>query len=311
MTDGAARGPLLRRLGTYTKERFPLGAYLPMILLAAFAALGYSRVARGAPGFATLQEYATAAWTLLAAFFALRVADEHKDQVIDRLTRPELPVPRGLVALRELRLTALALALLAIAANLMLSPMLLVPLAAAAVWLGLMTREFFVREWLRRRPATYLASHMVIMPLLLLYVSAVDWLAAGVPAPQGLWLFLAAAYATGVVLEVGRKIRGLPDERPGVETYTSTWGPQRAMTVWLLALALSAVLIAAAASAVAARWTFVATPIVALLVAGAALRFIRAPEQAGTGKTIEAASAVWTLGAYALLALPWIESALP
>ena len=48
MTGPAAHGSVMRRLSGYARERFPLAAYLPMILLAAGAALGYSRVARDA-----------------------------------------------------------------------------------------------------------------------------------------------------------------------------------------------------------------------------------------------------------------------
>lgn len=309
MAAAPAPAPTVRRLATYASERFPLPAYLPMILLAAFATLGYSRVARGAAGFAPAAAYGTAALTLLAAFFALRVADEHKDAAVDRVGRPELPVPRGLVTLGELRVVAAVAAALAVAANLLLAPALLLPLGAAAAWLALMTREFFARDWLRGRPAWYLLSHMVIMPLLMLYATAVDWLAAGAAAPRQLWLFLAAAYATGLVLEIGRKIRATPDERPGVETYSATWGAGRAVALWLLALATSALCIAGAARAVGSRWAPVGALLLALAVSLAALRYLRAPDRPGSGRGIDAASAGWTLGAYALLALPWVERA--
>lgn len=305
-----AQAPVVRRLTAYAAERFPLAAYLPMILLASFAALGFSRVARSAAGFPGAAAYATAAFTLLAAFFALRVADEHKDAAVDRLTRPELPVPRGLVTLRELRGAAALLVAIAAVANLLLAPVLLAPLAAAAVWLALMTREFFVPAWLRRQPALYLASHMMIMPLLLLYATSVDWLAAGAAMPHAVWLLLAASYVAGLVLEVGRKIRAPEDERPGVETYTAVWGQQRALTAWLVALAGSAALIAAAGFAVGGWWGPLLAPLGALGASTAALRFVGGGPERGAGKGIETASAAWTLASYALLALPWVERAL-
>lgn len=303
----APQGSAVRRLAAYTAERFPLPAYLPMILIAAFAALGYSRVARGAAGFAAPAAYATAAFTLLAAFFTLRVADEHKDAAVDRLTRPELPVPRGLVTLAELRTAAAALVVGAVVLNALLAPLLLLPLAAVGAWLALMTREFFAREWLRRRPAIYLISHMVIMPLLMFYATAVDWLAAGRPMPRSIWLFVAASYATGLVLEVGRKIRAPDDERPGVETYTATWGAPGAVRAWLVALALSVALVAASSVVVRAEWAQVVTPLVALAVALPIRHFAGRPAPRGAGKAVEAASAGWTLAAYTLLALPWLE----
>lgn len=305
-----AQDPMMRRLAAYATERFPLAAYLPMILLASFAALGYSRVARRAGGFPPWTSFSVAAFTLLAAFFALRVADEHKDAVVDRLTRPELPVPRGLVTLGELRVVALTLALVATVANALLAPVLLLPLAAVAAWLALMTREFFARDWLRARPAAYLISHMVVMPLLLLHATAVDWLVAGAPLPRALWAFLAAAYATGLVLEIGRKIRSPLDERPGVETYSAAWGPRRAIAAWLVSLAAAAAFVALSSAMVGGHWPELASPLLAYAVSFAALRYIRGGEQRGTGKAVETASAAWTLGAYALLALPWVERAL-
>ena len=310
MSRPAARGSIMRRLLAYAAERFPLAAYLPMILLATAAAIGYSRVARGAPGFAPLGVFLTASFTLLAAFFALRVADEHKDADVDRVSRPELPVPRGLVTLRELRVAASILGVLALVVNVALASALLLPLAGIALWLTLMTREFFAREWLRGQPAVYLASHMVIMPLLLLYATATDWLTAGAGAPRSLWLFLAATYATGLVLEIGRKIRAPGEERPGVETYTASWGASRAVSAWLASVAASAALIAATAITVRSTWTPIAAALIAVAVAMTALRFVRAEPAQRKGKQIELASAVWTLAAYALLALPWLERAL-
>ena len=300
----------MRRLMAYASERFPLAAYLPMILLAAAAAIGYSRVARDAPGFAPPGVFLVASFTLLAAFFALRVADEHKDADVDRVSRPELPVPRGLVTLRELRTAASVLGVVALAVNTVLAPALLLPLAGIALWLTLMTREFFAREWLRGQPAVYLASHMVIMPLLLLYATATDWMTAGAGPPRSLWLFLAASYATGLVLEIGRKIRAPGEERPGVETYTGSWGTTRAVAAWLASVTASAALIASTAMAVRATWTPIAAALLAVAVAMTALRFVRADPAVRKGKQIELASAVWTLGAYALLVLPWIERAL-
>jgi hypothetical protein len=310
VNGSAAHGSVMRRLTAYARERFPLAAYVPMIVLASAAAIGYSRVARGAPGFAPPAIFFAAAFTLLASFFALRVADEHKDADLDRRTRPELPVPRGLVTLRELRIAAAALAIVALAVNAVLAPMLLIPLAGIALWLALMTREFFAREWLRRQPAVYLASHMAIMPLLFLYATATDWMAAGARAPRSLWLFLAASYATGLVLEIGRKIRAPREERPGVETYTGSWGSTRAVAAWLASVAASAGLITATAMAMGCAWTPIAAPLLAIAVSTMAMRFVRADPAGRSGKQIELASAVWTLLAYALLGLPWIERAL-
>jgi hypothetical protein len=280
-----------------------------MILLAGFAALSWSRTARDGAGPPGPLAFATAVVLLLAAFFTLRVADEHKDAANDRVARPELPVPRGLVTLGELRWAASPLVLLATVMALAISPRLLLPLGAAAIWLALMTREFFVPEWLRARPLPYLLSHMVILPLLLLAATAIDWLPTGA-VPPGLGWFLAASYATGLVLELGRKIRAPSDERPGVDTYTSAWGVGTAVAAWLVALGASVATIAIATSAAGARAAPIATVAAGLVVAVPVLSFVAGDRATRSGAKVESASALWTLAAYGCLALPWVERAL-
>ena len=94
----------LPRFGRYLAERFPLPAFVPLITMFTFSSAAYSRMARGAGGFIPWPLLAVGALTSLGFFFTLRVLDEHKDADVDRRFRPELPVPRGLVSLRELRL---------------------------------------------------------------------------------------------------------------------------------------------------------------------------------------------------------------
>jgi hypothetical protein len=293
--------PLAMRLLVYQRERFPLVAYLPLIGLSSVGAAAWSAAARGAGALPSPVVLATGAFTAVTAFLLLRVADEHKDAELDRVARPELPVPRGLVSLRELRAAAGIAGAAAVAANLLVAPGLLPALGVVALWGALMTREFFVPAWLRARPAAYLATHMGVMPLLFLYLTGLDWLAAGVAPPRGLAAFLGLAFLNGVLVEIGRKLRAPADERPGVETYTAAWGVRAAPRVWLATLAG-----AAACALLAARptgaWVTVALPVAVLapLVALPALAFLRAPSPRAV-KAVEAGAGVWTLASYLLL----------
>lgn len=303
--DARPRASLVQRLAVYQGERFPLAAYLPLIAMAATAGVTWSRAARGAEGFVSASRWVTGATTMLVTFFLLRVADEHKDAALDRVARPELPVPRGLVTLGELRTVGAVLTVAVVGLNALVAPDLLLPLLAVATWVVLMTNEFFVAEWLRARQGLYLISHMVVMALILLYASAVDWRAGGGRAPIGLAVFLAATYANGLVLEIGRKIREPAAERPRVETYSAAWGLGTATWLWVLMLFAAAMLtawamtIAGLAVGIGFSIGAVAAALLALparaLVAGAA----------GSGKRIELVSGVWNLLAYVLLALPW------
>src|SRR4051794_33184144 len=156
------RRSLARRLAIYQRERFPLARYAPLVTVFAFSAAAYSRLLRGVPGFIRPGVFVAGVFTTLILFFLLRVLDEHKDATTDRRYRPELPVPRGLVTLVELRAAGLAALLLALLLNALLAPRLLWALAVFAVWAALMTKEFFIGAWLRRHVTAYLLTHMAI-----------------------------------------------------------------------------------------------------------------------------------------------------
>lgn len=298
----SAPAPLAARLWAYQRERFPLAAYVPLIGVSALSAAAWAGAARGRPGLPPWPLLAVGLGTALAFFFLLRVADEHKDAHVDRQFRPELPVPRGLVSLAELRRAGAAVALAAAAANALVAPRLLWALVPAVAWAVLMAREFFVAEWLRARSVAYLLSHMIVMPLLFAYLTGLDWLAAGVDPPAQLPMFLGLAFMNGILVEVGRKIRAPESERPGVETYTATWGLRAAPAAWLAALALAAVLGALAAPGPGLGIATVALAVLALAAALPAIAFLRRPAPA-RGKQIETAAGLWTLASYLVLAL--------
>jgi hypothetical protein len=289
------------RLWDYQKERFPLAAYGPMVVVFTASAALYSRMARGATGFIPWERYAAGAFTSLVFFAWLRILDEHKDSAIDRRYRPELPVPRGLVALAELRRVGGALLAAALLLNALLAPRLIGVMALIALWAALMTKEFFVPEWLRAHPTAYLVSHMAIMPLIDLYSTGLDWAAEGVRPPPALGWFLGLTFLNGVVVEIGRKIRLPGQEREGVDTYTKAWGARAAPAVWIGVLALTAAVASVALAAVgAARAEQVVLLLAALAAAAPAARFLAAPTPAG-GKRIETAAGIWTILMYLLL----------
>jgi len=298
---GRTEGPLLARLARYQAERFPLAGFVPLIALFTFASASFSRLSRGASGGFAPAVLAVGIFTSLVCFFILRVLDEHKDADDDQRYRPELPVPRGLVTLRELRGVGAWLLAVVVVANAIVMPKLLLPLAGVAVWATFMTLEFGVRHWLRAHMAAYLLTHMAILPVIDVYTTGLDWLSTGTHPPVGVLWFLGVTFANGVMIEIGRKLRVPDDERPGVDTYTCAWGLQRAPLVWTLALAVSAAL-----SMVACRhagwsslgaWWFAALALVAALPA---MVFVLRPQR-GLSKAVDAISQAWPAVTYLLL----------
>lgn len=286
------------RWWTYQKERFPIVAIGPMTAVVGLSAVSYSALLRDkaySPG--ALPVLVAAATTFLF-FLELRIADEFKDLEEDARYRPYRPVPRGLVSLGELTVLVGVSALAQMGMAFLLRPELALLLGLVWVYLAAMSKEFFVARWLKSRPFVYMASHMIIIPLVIMYATACDWLAAGEGPPRGLAWFLVTSYFTGLVLELGRKIRAPVDEEPGVDTYSSAWGPRRAAGAWLAALALSA-----GASVIAAEQVGFLLPVAVLL---AVLLVVAAWTIGGflrnattkVSRQIEAQSGVWTLVVY-------------
>jgi 4-hydroxybenzoate polyprenyltransferase len=203
------------------------------------------------------------------------------------------------VTLRELGVLWALTGLVQLCLALWLQPSLVQLLAVVWVYLALMSKEFFVAEWLKERHVLYLISHMVIIPLVDLYATACDWWpTGGAEAPPGLFWFLIVSYFNGVVIEVGRKIRAPKDEEPGVNTYTHIWGRRNAVLVWL-----GAMLTTAACALTAATWIDFVLPVAVILTlllltaAYNAARFLSDPDTR-KGKRIETLSGIWTLLMY-------------
>src|SRR2546426_3644018 len=161
----ATHAPLVARFWRYQSERFPLAGFAPLITVFTFSSAAYSRLSRGEPGFIRGPLFAVGALTALVFFFLLRVLDEHKDADVDRRYRPELPVPRGLVTLAELRWIGGAALLLGGGLNAWGGPPLLVPIPRGAAWAAPLTKEVFFPGWLRAHARAYFLPPMLIIPI--------------------------------------------------------------------------------------------------------------------------------------------------
>ncbi len=223
----------------YQKERFPLIQYIPMMGAFSFCAISYSsHLQAKAPSISTV-EYLIAFLSTLFFFMLLRIADEHKDFEEDSKYRAYRPVQRGIITLQSLRHLAYILIALQIIMAILLAPKLLKLLVIVYAYLGLMTVEFFVPNWLKPRHTIYLLSHMVIMPLIDMYSTAIYWYTRDIPFSFGILVFMISGFCDGTVVEVGRKLRAPENEEYGVDTYTQIWGAKKAMLVWMICMTVS------------------------------------------------------------------------
>lgn len=301
--DKPAQGSLLSRLWRYQLDRFPLHKHGLLVAAFSFAGMSLSSALRGHVAVPDIGAFFVCFMTTLSTFLMLRIADEHKDKDDDAMYRPYLPVPRGLVSLMELRGVFVACGLLQVAFNALFCPALLLVLSCTWSYLFLMSKEFFAREWLRKNPAAYLLSHMVILPLVDAYITACDWLPGGHSAPGGLLFFLALSFFNGIVLELGRKIRSRDEEETGVETYSALWGLKRSVVLWSSAVAVAAFFTVLTAAASGTLVLVSALTFLMLVI----LRRVAGSVMNGTlprvGGRMETVSAFWLLALYICLGL--------
>lgn len=290
---------IFSRFWGYQAERFPVFGNGLLIAAFSFSAVSFSMLLRGANSWPALNTIIVCFTSAFFFFLQLRLADEFKDFDEDSLYRPYRPVPRGLVTLRELGILWVLTGAFQLGLALWLNPTLVPLLVIVWAYLGLMSKEFFVRDWLKSHPITYMWTHMLIVPLIDFYTTACDWRAAGELVPHGgLTWFLIASFFNGVVIEIGRKIRAPQDEEHGVETYTFLWGRRRAVLAWLGALALTAL----CASQAAVEIDFLAPAGLLMMIAFiatvvVALRFLQNP-LTQRAKLIETTSGLWTILMY-------------
>ena len=288
-------------LGAWLSERFPARNAVFFVvfyitgLLVARAAVAPGAVVvgwRDIPGFLAL-------WSF---FLTLRIADEHKDFAADAVAHPRRVLQRGLITLAQLRVVSAIAIAVQIATCLWLDGgigRVTIGWLAVIAWSALMAREFFVREWLRSRLMVYAVTHMMVMPLVAIWVAAM-----AAPASIGtrpVAAFAALSLLAGLAFEIARKIRAPEMEHPLADSYTQSLGIAAACAVLFAALvgatAAGLVLTALVARIGAGAATAVAAT---TLLAGYAIARFRGAPTRGAARRSEAAVGVATLATHLL-----------
>ena len=305
MTELSPASSLAARLWAWCDERFPLAHGALFAVLYATALL-FGRFLTGEGPLAVepvadLLGFA-AAW---AFFLMLRVFDEHKDFDLDLLNHPERVLQSGLVTLGHLKVLGVAAIALQAGVTLWIDGGFgpaVVAWAVVILWSSLMAREFFVGAWLERRLVLYALSHMVVMPVALVWMAALGATPTGLPASVGLLALL--SFLSGAAFEITRKTRGPEEERDTIQSYSRVFGTRRAPLV------TGALLIASAGVQVALLFAIspdgphpgwyaaLAAPVLLALVV--LQRFVRAPSAAAR-EANEGAVSLAMLGSYVVV----------
>ncbi len=286
--------PLIRRFLIYQKERFPILGHGLMIVAFTFSAISYSRICRGEAGFITWQDFLIGIFATVTLFFLVRIFDEFKDKEDDAKYRKYLPVPRGLISLNELKAIAIVVAILQITAIALFQTNMLLLYGIVIAYLLLMGVEFFIPKWLKKHQIIYITSHMVIIPLVDIYASGLDWLMADADPHWGLAFFFAVSYVNGIVIEFGRKIRAPHREEEGVISYTKMYGSKGGTVRWLVLLFVTMGLAIAASWYAGYGWiAYAVFAGVFILCSIPGFMFLK-NHSTKNSKRIEHASLVWT-----------------
>lgn len=165
-----------------------------------------------------------AAWCF---FLMLRVFDEHKDYEADLHNHPDRVLQSGRISLGHLK----ALGLIAILTQAIVSlsfdswtfGSVTAWWALVIVWSSLMAKEFFVGEWLEKRLILYAISHMVVMPMAMVWMAQMG--AGSLELPLEVGLLAGLSFLSGAAFEVTRKTKGAEEERDTIDSYSKILGP--------------------------------------------------------------------------------------
>lgn len=295
--DGSvnASSPWLNRFWAYLAERFPPVNAVMFLVFYVTCTLVTNTGSNSGPWGVGLRD-GLGSLAVIAFFFHLRVFDEHKDYQNDLVYHPQRVLQSGLVSLRDLRIAgALAILTEAIFSAVLSADAFLLWCVCFAYSL-LMLMEFFVSKWLHRHFLLYAVSHMMVMPMMVFWIAAMNQRLDDLPAS---WVWMAClSFFSGMAFEISRKIKSPEDERDGVMTYSKLLSPRGAAVSAWMCLMVSAGLLALLVGEASNRGLRIWIAVLVLLCSFLFARFVIHLRQA---KWLEWTSSLFMLSAYGTL----------
>ena len=142
---------------------------------------------------------------------------------------------------------------------------------------------------------------MVIIPLVDIYASGLDWYLDKDKMHLGLLFFFGVSYFNGIVLEIGRKLKRPSEEKEGVVTYSGIHGPQKGTNYWILFLFITAAIATGACYYANLSYiSYIALGVMFMVCLFFAFKYKSNPESSAS-KHVEILSGIWTLLMYGVL----------
>ena len=243
-------------------------------------------------------------------FFQLRITDEFKDYEEDLKYRPYRPVQRGIISLKALGKIGIATIIIQIILAHVINSKLIYFMLLVWIYMFLMTKEFFIKNWLTERILIYALSHVVIMIFITLVMLKgqgyileshfVETLYLSIETYErnvflGLIPLFALNYLNGIVLEIGRKTRKANEEEYGVQTYSKLWGRKKAVFILCILYAIEYILVLLGLSNMYKEFFMTGTLILTITLVISIYFMIKFLKKDLTGKIPENISGIWIL----------------
>ena len=241
-------------------------------------------------------------------FFQLRITDEFKDYKEDLKYRPYRPVQRGVISLKALGKIGIATIIIQIILAHVINPKLIYFMLLVWFYMFLMTKEFFIKNWLTERILIYALSHVVIMIFITLVIVKGTGYILESHFLETLYLLLekyeknifigliplfTLNYLNGIVLEIGRKTRRADEEEHGVQTYSKLWGKKKAVVILSLLFAVEYFLVILGLSYTYEKY-FLFSGLTLLIILIISIYFmIKFLKKDLSGKIVESVSGLW------------------
>lgn len=215
----------------YFKERFP-PVHIMLFAIVFFTAYSVASYFAISPSPVSIREL-LGVIAAISFFFRLRVFDEVKDLQIDNLNHPGRVLQSGRITLKQLFIISAVLSVFELLWSYWNGPATIICWLVALAYSVLMRYEFFVSSFLKPRLFLYACTHMLVMPLIMLWVWSAynpDLLHPSLFFLGGLSLF------GGFCFELARKIHAPDAERATVDSYSQSIGYKTSIICVLLFL---------------------------------------------------------------------------
>lgn len=224
----------LRNLLAYFNERFPvvnMGLFAILFLTVSSAAYFFS-----VPFQNQLLNIIWGIVAVISFFFRLRVFDEIKDFKIDTLNHPNRVLQSGRVSIKQLIFVGFVLFIPELTWTIFNGKTTTICWFILVSYSLLMRYEFFISNYLKKKLLLYAATHMLIMPLIILWVWAAFSPSSLLVKPY--FLLASLSFLSGFCFEIARKTHATTSEIATVDSYSQIIGFTNSIKLILFFLSL-------------------------------------------------------------------------